>query len=150
MVDTIRRVPTRAAGWAALAFYALALLVQVLVLATVIPVSWVGGGRIPSLADYAPMSVANIAVYLLAGPFAAFASGITGARRAPWHRAVAWALVALWTAGLGMNSIGAPFERMVLAPLLLIGVLAHLRIAIGQPDDHAGDPGDPSGQAAPG
>ena len=131
MVNALMRVPMRTAGWGALVFYALGLIVQVLVLVAVIPANWVNGGR-AALGPQTPTSIANILVYALAAPFVAYVSGIVGHVQAKrWHRFVAWMLFALWTLGFVMQLLGTPFEKTVMTVILLVGVVSHLRIAVG-------------------
>jgi len=50
---------------------------------------------------------------------------------------VAWALVAVWIVSLGMQLMGTSFERMVMAPTVVIGLLTHVRIAVGDAQDRA-------------
>jgi|GEM_PF-4754834 len=72
MLTTIRRIPVRAAGWVALVFYASAMLIIVLVLASVIPVTSVAGSGIQTLGAYAPVAIGNIAVFVLGAAFVVF------------------------------------------------------------------------------
>ncbi|MDR1999525.1 MAG: hypothetical protein LBQ06_06240 [Frankiaceae bacterium] len=118
-------------------FYALAVLTQVMVLVSVIPVTWINGGNSPTVEAQIPLALASVVVFVLGGWFVIFASGIVGKARVRWYRVVAWVLVAFWTFDLAQQLLGTPFERTVMSVVVLLGVLTHLRIAVGNPRDRA-------------
>jgi len=123
----------RAAGWVALAFYCVAIGVQVAVRTGAIPVTSIAGGYLPSLEAHLPVFVMNVVVSAIGVVFVVLASGIGGERNAGWYRIAGWTLTVYWTAGFLMQLIGTDFERTYLAWLALIGALAHLRIAVRNP-----------------
>lgn len=110
-----------------LAFYSLAVLTHVLVMAKVIPHDWVNGGRSPSYAVQAAQSALSIVVLLALFAFVWRLMGRATVGRAQWgFLLVVTVLLAL---GAALQLLGTTFERDFMLPLLLTGLTGHLMLA---------------------
>lgn len=123
-----RRQPTKKSiGLMFALFYGSGLLVHLLVVAKVIPYSWINGGMSPSYEAQAIQSAVSFAVIAALG---VLVWGITKRNRLrTWQKVLLYALAAFWSLGFVMQLLGTPFERYVMSPLLLVGVASHLFLA---------------------
>jgi hypothetical protein len=124
------KYPLKFAGITAFVFYGLGISVQLLVIAQIIPFTWVNGGRSLSLESQLPLSLFNIVVMSACIVFTVFASGIRPSGHPKLITAVAWLLTIYWTIGLAMQFLGTMFEIVVISPTVLIGLISHFRMAI--------------------
>jgi hypothetical protein len=110
-----------------LAFYTAALVTQILVICKIIPYQWVNGGMSVSYDVQAVQSVVSIAITLLLFVFVMRMVSLKGCLKV-WQRRSLYVITAWWTLGLLLQLIGTPFERYVMSPVLLVGVVGHLII----------------------
>ena len=124
------KYPLKFAGITAFGFYGLGISVQLLVIAQIIPFTWVNGGRSLSLESQLPLSLFNIIVMSACIVFTVFASGIRPSGHPKLITATAWLLTVYWAIGLAMQFLGTMFEIVVISPTVLIGLISHFRMAI--------------------
>jgi len=108
-------------------FYGAGVLVHLLVVAQVIPYSWVNGGLSPSYEAQAIQSGVSIVVLGVLGMVVWGISKRTQLRT--WQKRLLYALVAFWILGFVMQLLGTPFERYVMSVALFVGVISHVRLA---------------------
>ncbi len=105
-------------------FYVLSILVQILVLAKVIPYDWVNGRMSESYEAQAVQSIISILIILT---IALFCRKILNLKSSPkkWQINTLYVITAFWTIGFIMQLLGTEFERYALSPLLLLGIVSH-------------------------
>lgn len=112
-----------------IAFYIIMIFVHVLVIAQVVPYSWVNGGLSPSY-EYQSIQSAISIVFLSIITFYVFDIFMSMPRPKTWKRRLFYTLTSLTGVSLFMQLIGSDFERFVLAPVVLAGFIVHLKFAI--------------------
>ncbi len=130
MLNTIRKINLKTAGILAIVFYLLTILLHILVLTGVLSYQLVNGGRSESVAAQLPLSASNLVIALVGLLFSLFASRIIPNNGKKVITIVCWIFVVLWTVGFFQQLLGTVFEKTAVALLLLLGVIAHLRLAI--------------------
>ncbi len=130
MLNAIRKINLKTAGIMAIVFYLLTILLHILVLTGILPYQWVNGGRSESLAAQLPLSVSNMLIAVAGLLFTLFASRIIRNNGKKVITVICWVFVALWTVGFFQQLLGTVFEKTAVALLLLVGVIAHLRMAV--------------------
>ncbi len=130
MFKTLKKISINTTISLGLVFYAIGLLTHILVLTGILPYTWINGGRSPSFAAQVPVSISNIIVLVIAIIFLLIAGrNIHG----KFNRVITilfWVLTAYWTIGFLMQLLGTIFEKLFMAPVLLLGVVSHLRLAL--------------------
>ncbi|PSL32976.1 hypothetical protein B0H99_11086 [Planomicrobium soli] len=129
-MEKLRKVKLETAVWMGICFYALTILIQVLILTGIIPLTWVNGGRSESLETQLPISIINILMSIFGGAFTIRVGKNMFQKYKSGTTIIAWFFVALWSFGFIQQLLGTPFEKMVMSLLLLLGVISNLRIAI--------------------
>lgn len=111
--------------WLVSAFYAMCVFVQAMVIVKIIPYTWVNGGMSASYQAQAAQSVISIVII---GLLWLFCQNMMNPKTAvkKWQMYVLYAFTVFWTIGLVMQLLGTSFERYVMAPLLLFGIVLHL------------------------
>lgn len=111
------------------AYYITTILVHVLILAKVVPYDWVNGGLSANYEAQAIQSIVSIVLLIL---MLIFALNVlrTVSTMPTWKRRVFYALTAFTVVSLIMQIIGTNFERFVLAPIVLTGLVLHLQVAV--------------------
>ncbi len=128
IMQLLLRLPARYARSGAYIYYACTIGTHLLVLAHLIPYNLVSGGRSPSYSAQAAQSVVSIVVL---AALALLTHALTTNKPATkWRTNMLYALSAFWFVGLLAQFAGTEFERLVLAPLLLVGFICHLRLAV--------------------
>ncbi|MGI2329323.1 hypothetical protein [Planococcus sp. YIM B11945] len=130
MLEKLRKVKLKTAVLMGLCFYALTILIQVLIMTGMIPLTWVNGGRSESLETQLPLSIVNILISIIGVAFTIMVGRNMFRRYKSGITIVAWIFVALWSFGFIQQLLGTPFEKMVMSLLLLLGVISSIRMAI--------------------
>lgn len=104
-------------------FYALGITVHVLVIAKVIPYTWVNGGRSASYQAQAGQSI--VSIVLLGGLYLLVRKIITSATHNKWHGIILYVLASLWGLGYVMQLLGSQFERFFMSFVLIFGFITH-------------------------
>lgn len=110
-------------------FYILTILVHILILTSIIPLTWINGGHSVSLDAQFPLSVFNLVISLFGISFLIYAYFY---RDKKITLLTSCLLSALWLFGFLQQFLGTPFEQFVISFLLLLGLVSHLRISLGQ------------------
>ena len=130
MLEKLRKINMKTAVFMGIIFYALSILLHVLIIGGIIPFKWVNGGRSETLAIQLPISIVNIIISIIGGVFTlivgrnilyTYKRGIT---------VICWFFVVLWSFGFIQQLFGTPFEKMVCSLILFLGVISNLRMAI--------------------
>lgn len=129
-MDKFRKISINTAVVMGTCFYALAILLHIFVLTGILPYTWVNGGHSESLSAQIPLSIFNIIVSLVGIFFTLIAGGYLPFKFNRGNTLIAWFFVVYWSIGFVQQILGTPFEKYGLSPLLLLGVISNLRIAI--------------------
>ena len=110
------------------AYYLITILVHLLVLAKLVPYNWVNGGFSE---NYQAQAIQSIVSIMLLSLMFLFALNVlrTISTTQTWKRRLFYALTAFNVLSLVMQLMGTNFERFVLAPVVLAGLVLHLRVA---------------------
>ena len=108
-------------------FYTLGIFIHLLVIAKAIPYTWVNGGISGSYSIQLAQSLISIVALVVLGLFCGRLLRAP-AKQSQRNRYILGGITALWAFGFMMQLAGTSFERYVMAPILAIGVLAHLRL----------------------
>ncbi len=109
------------------AYYVATIFVHVLVIAKVVPYNWVNGGL--SVNYEAQVTQSIVSIVLLSSMFI-FALNVlrTISTAQTWKRRLFYGLTAFTVLSLVMQLMGTNFERFVLAPVVLAGLLLHFQV----------------------
>jgi len=111
-------------------FYAIAILTHILIIAQILPYTWINGGRSESYDAQLQLSIVNIGIAFI-GIFYVFvcqkSQKLHGKRI---FRIIKWIIVAFWIFSLVLQFLGTSFEMFVMAPIILFGIYAHVRLAL--------------------
>ena len=130
MLKALRKINIKTAVFMAICFYALTILLHVLVMMGIIPYTWVNGGRSESIATQLPLSIISIIIAIIGGFFSLIAGGIIRSKYKRGITVICWLFVAFWSIGFIQQLLGTSFEKMVCSFLLLLGIVSNLRMAI--------------------
>lgn len=130
MLEKLRKINIKTAVYMAIGFYALVILLHILIISGALPFTWVNGGRSESFATQLPISIINIIIAVIGAAFTLIVSRNKLYKYKKQISFVFWFFVALWFVGFMQQLLGTPFEKMVLSLLLLLGVVSNLRMAI--------------------
>lgn len=108
-------------------FYASAAVAHVLVIAKIIPYSWVNGGMSDSYQEQMIQSVSSLVVLGLLFLFVRHMSK-PKVQVKFWQRLALKLITAFWVIGFMLQLLGTPFERYVLSITLAIGVIGHAQL----------------------
>ena len=110
------------------AYYLITILVHLLVLAKLVPYNWVNGGFSE---NYQAQAIQSIVSIMLLSLMFLFALNVlrTISTAQTWKRRLFYALTAFNVLSLVMQLMGTNFERFVLAPVVLAGLVLHLQVA---------------------
>ena len=111
------------------AYYLTTILVHVLVLAKVIPYNWINGGL---SANYEAQTLQSIVSIVLLSSMLLFALNVlrTISTMQAWKRRLFYVLTAFTVVSLVMQLLGTNFERLVLAPVVLAGLILHIQVVV--------------------
>lgn len=106
-------------------FYGAATLVHVLIIATVIPYDWVGGGRVESYGAQVSQSVMSMAII---GLLALFIRTLVQhyPKLTRWQRYALYLVTIYWGLSWLLQLVGTRFEQYVMSVVVFVGLLAHL------------------------
>lgn len=109
-------------------FYGAATLVHILIIATVIPYNWVGGGLVKSYGEQVQQSVMSL---ILIGLLVFFVRTLV--RHYPkytrWQRYALYLVALYWGISLLAQIVGTGFERSVMSVVVLVGLVGHIWLA---------------------
>ena len=127
MNKTLQKLSLQNAKKIAYSFYAVSIMIHVLVITKVIPYTLVNGGRSESYDAQLQTSKANIIALLVMPP--ALWLVLERPKFQPYARKPAMYVVVFFL-GLGfvMQLLGTWFEKLVIAPIMLVGLIAMLRL----------------------
>ncbi|MEE4662261.1 MAG: hypothetical protein V2J89_17460 [Halieaceae bacterium] len=111
-------------------FYILSILIHVLVIKKVIPYHYVNGGRSTSYEEQKDVSVKSIAVLLVLFLFVIIGLVFPSTKESFLYMIIGFTLTAFFMFGTIMQLLGSPFERYLVSIINLLGVLAHLGLAL--------------------
>lgn len=131
-MNAFRTWSLKSASITAFAYYGAALLVHVLVIAHALPYNWINGGQSASYAMQVNMSLISISSLLVLGTLTYLTTPFSKVRKGVWAKIILWLSVVFWTLSLVLQLLGTPFEKVVMAPLLLIGMISTIRLALGE------------------
>ncbi|WP_342560307.1 hypothetical protein NSQ95_03690 [Psychrobacillus sp. FSL W7-1457] len=130
MLEKLRKINMQTAVCMGICFYSLTILLHVLIISSVIPFTWVNGGRSDSFAAQLPISITSIVICILGGVFTLFVGGNTQYKHKRLRIVCCWVLVVFWSFWFFQQLLGTPFEKMVCSLLLILGIVSNLRMAI--------------------
>jgi hypothetical protein len=110
-------------------FYCLTIIVHLAVLNNVIPLQWINGGMSETYESQLPLSIFNIALGLLGLVYVQYASYKPSSRTV---KLIAYVLSITYGLALIMQLLGTPFEKIVMTPILLCGLLSHIRLSMNE------------------
>ncbi|TRZ39475.1 hypothetical protein CEQ21_00415 [Niallia circulans] len=131
MLETIKRIKWKTAVNMGILFYTLTVLLHVLILCGVIPFTIVNGGHSQDFGTQVPISIMNLTISIIGGVFTLVIGRIV-TKRKRGITMVCWFFVALWSFGFAQQLVGTTFERLFCSIILLLGVIANLRMAVGK------------------
>lgn len=111
-------------------FYASGALTQVLVIARVIPYTWVNGGMSKTYSAQAPQSLFSLAVICLMYFFIRKIMS-NSYKFNTLHKYTLYLITFFWTLGFLMQLLGTSFERYLLSLTLLAGIVGHVMLING-------------------
>lgn len=131
-MTTIKKIPNKTAVIINLISIGLALVVHLLVIAEVIPYTWINGGR--SVTLEAQQQLSNMSVFILA----AMALVNVCAAKTTWrHKAIAivlavllWLLFAYSILGIVQQLFGTLFEKLCMSLLCIVNAVMYFRLAL--------------------
>lgn len=109
------------------AYYAATIFVHVLIITKVVPYNWVNGGLSENYEAQAIQSIVSIVLLSLMFVFALNVLRTISTAQT-WKRRLFYALTAFTVLSLVMQLMGTNFERFVLAPVVLAGLLLHFQV----------------------
>ncbi|GGA49193.1 hypothetical protein [Psychrobacillus lasiicapitis] len=130
MLEKLKKINMKTAVFMGICFYSLTILLHVLIMSSVIPFTWVNGGRSESFAEQLPISVINIVISIIGVVFTLIVGRIKLYKYKRGITVICWFFVVLWSFGFIQQLFGTPFEKMICSLVLLIGVISNLRMAI--------------------
>lgn len=120
----------KSASITALVYYVATLLVHLLVIAHVLPYNWINGGQSTSYDMQVNVSLVSMTALLVLGALTYLTTPFSKVPKGVWTRIVLWVIVIFWTLSFVLQILGTPFEKLVMAPLVLMGIIATLRLAL--------------------
>ncbi len=111
-------------------FYVFSLLVHVLVIKKCISFKLVNGGRSESYEKQKELSFKSIPILIIGFAFISLSMLLPSVRETLMFSIVAFIFTALWGLGFIMQLLGSKFEKLVMSPLLFVGVISHLQLAL--------------------
>jgi hypothetical protein len=105
-------------------FYAASTLLHILVIVKIIPYAWVNGGRSESFEQQVSLSSVSIVIIAFVGLLTWYL--MTQKNRK--FGIVGLSIITIWWAvSLLLQLLGTQFEKLILAPLHAVGVLAYIQ-----------------------
>jgi len=111
-------------------FYALVILLHVLIILGVVPHTLVSGGRITSFEDQVKVSTSSIFISIIGLIFVSLGLLSPNIRKTLIYAILAFVLTAFWTLSFFLQIFGTNFERYGMSILVLLGILSHLSLAL--------------------
>lgn len=130
MLDKLRKMKMITAVLMGVWFYSLTILIHVLVICSIIPYTWVNGGRSESFAAQLSLSMISTLIAVMGVVFTLLIGGNKLTKFNRGITVICWFLAVFWSFGFIQQWLGTPFEKTVCSFVLLLGVLSHLRMAI--------------------
>lgn len=130
MLEQLKKINMQTAVFMGICFYSLTILLHVLIMSSVIPFTWVNGGRSDSFAAQLPISIINIIICIIGGVFTLFVGGNTLYKHKRLRIVCCWFFVVFWSFGFLQQFLGTPFEKMFCSLLLILGIVSNLRMVI--------------------
>ena len=130
MLEKLRKMKLKTAVLMGICFYSSTILLHVLIISSVIPYTWVNGGRSDSFATQLPISIISIIICIIGGVFTLVVGGNPLYKHKRLRTVLCWFVVVLWSFGFLQQLLGTPFEKMFCSLLLILGVISNLRMAI--------------------
>jgi hypothetical protein len=130
MLENLRKINMKTAVFLGICFYSLTTLLHVLIISSVIPFTWVNGGRSDSFATQLPLSIIGIIICIIGGVFTLVVGGNKQYKHKRQRTVLCWFFVVLWSFGFLQQLLGTPFEKMFCSLLLILGIISNLRMAI--------------------
>ena len=125
---TIKDVSTNTIKQLIVIFYVSALLVQLLVVAKVVPYNWVNGGMSKSYEVQLVQSLMSLVIISVLFIFVLGLASQNGKVK-QWKLRALYTITFFWLLGLFLQIAGTEFERYVLSLSLLLGVISHGMLA---------------------
>ena len=133
MFERIRKFDLRRAGVCSVAVGGINIILHILVIANIIPYSWVNGGRSESYAKAQQISMSSIMITIINIGIALIASRIIQVKLNKFWGIMlsAFLIVTLPLSFVGViqQFLGTPFEKYFTSVITIIGFLADTRIA---------------------
>ena len=133
MLEWIRKFDLRRAGVCSVAVGGINIILHILVIANIIPYSWVNGGRSESYAKAQQISMSSIIMTIINIGIALIASRIIQVKLNKFWGIMlsAFLIVTLPLSFVGViqQFLGTPFEKCFTSVITIIGFLADTRIA---------------------
>ena len=133
MLEWIRKFDLRRAGVCSVAVGGINIILHILVIANIIPYSWVNGGRSESYAKAQQISMSSIIMTIINIGIALIASRIIQVKLNKFWGIMlsAFLIVTLPLSFVGViqQFLGTPFEKYFTSVIAIIGFLADTRIA---------------------
>lgn len=133
MLEWIRKFDLRRAGVCSVAVGGINIILHILVIANIIPYSWVNGGRSESYAKAQQISMSSIIMTIINIGIALIASRIIQVKLNKFWGIMlsAFLIVTLPLSFVGViqQFLGTPFEKYFTSVITIIGFLADTRIA---------------------
>ena len=136
MLEKLRKINLKTAVIMGICFYLLTILLHVLIICSVIPYTWVNGGRSDSFAAQLPLSIFSILICMIGVVFTQVVGGNPQYKHKRLRTVLCWVFVAFWSFGFLQQLLGTPFEKMFCSLLLILGIVSNLRMAIEEDGSH--------------
>ncbi len=134
MIERIRKISIKRAGLCALIIGTVAIMVHIMVIAQIIPYTWVNGGRTTTYLEAKDISKTSILILLVNMLIVLVASKIIPVKlnkiAAILLSVFLIATLPLSLVGVIQQFLGTTFERSIMGIITIIGFLADVRIAL--------------------
>ncbi|PGT82756.1 MULTISPECIES: hypothetical protein [Bacillaceae] len=130
MVGKLRKMKLKTALYMGICFYSLSMLIHVLIISSIIPYTWVNGGRSDSFAAQFSISIMNMFICIIGLVFTIKIGGNKLYKYNKVMTVISCFFVILWSFGFLQQLVRTTFEKTVCSLLLLLGVVSHLRMSI--------------------
>ncbi len=110
-------------------FFTIVLLIHILIIAKIIPFTWINGGRSESYEAQLQLSLSNFVIVFIGYLYVFVNQRFQQLRSSKLFKVFKWITVIFWSVSLISQFLGTSFEIFVMAPVVVFGIYVHFRIA---------------------
>ncbi len=110
-------------------FFTMVLLIHILIIAKIIPFTWINGGRSESYEAQLQLSLSNFIIVFIGYLYVFVNQRFQQLRSSKLFKVFKWITIIFWSVSLDSQFLGTSFEIFVMAPVVVFGIYVHFRIA---------------------